>query len=143
MSITMDITMDNIHNYPVMPKKTCNRKTNTLYWNEKKQRIDTWSGKNITCCHFKQRAMCKDGCGGAFICIHGRRRNTCRECGCGTEICTHNKHKSSCRICSPHLFCSHNRQKYNCWECYPEKFCIHHNRLNKCKKCNEKIANNK
>ena len=127
----------NIHNYPLMPKKTSERQKNTLYWNAKKNRIDTWNGINITCCHFKQRAMCKDGCGGAFICKHGKRRNTCRECGSGTEICEHNKHKSSCRICSPHLYCSHNRQKYNCWECFPEKFCVHHKRIGKCIKCSQ------
>jgi len=124
---------------PFLPKKTSDRKQNQIYWNQKKRRFDTWSGTNLLCCHFKQRAMCRDGCGGVFICVHGRRKNTCREeeCGNGSSFCEHNKHRQSCRICSPNLYCEHNRQKYNCWDCNPDKFCKHHKRHGKCAKCEE------
>ena len=130
-----------IRKIPYLPNKTSERNKNTLYWNPKKKRFDTWSGINLTCCHFKQRAMCREGCGGVFICKHGRRKNSCREeeCGNGSLFCEHNKHRHNCRICSPHLYCEHNRQKYNCWDCYPDKFCEHHKRLGKCAKCNESV----
>ena len=44
---------------PYLPIKTCDRKKNQIYWNPKKKRFDTWSGVNLMCCHFKQRAMCR------------------------------------------------------------------------------------